>query len=64
MSPEDVMRRLTCPSCGILAHAEPDYAGVIECPRCLALQQRVRLEPLEERMLRVDPSLEEHREPV
>ena len=57
------MHNLTCPSCGLRAQAATDYAEIVECPRCLALQQRVELEPLEQSR-RHDASLEEHPEPA
>jgi phage FluMu protein Com len=60
---EATLHNLRCPSCGLNAQASPDYEAAVDCPRCLALQQRVKLEPLEQPRY-VEASFEEHPEPV
>jgi Zn-finger nucleic acid-binding protein len=48
------MPYLRCPSCGLLAHVlVNDDTAVIHCPRCRAVQQDIRLEPLEKSLRQV-----------
>jgi uncharacterized paraquat-inducible protein A len=59
------MPYLRCPSCGLLAHlTATDETAAIHCPRCRAIQQDIRLEPLEESLGQVETAPGSHPKPL
>jgi uncharacterized paraquat-inducible protein A len=59
------MPYLRCPNCGLLAHViATAHADVLNCPRCRAHEQEIRLTPLEESLRHRSSPPEGHPKPA